>query len=486
MTRIMVLLAALGCGLISGVFFGFSSFVMPALARLRAGHAVRAMQSINVVVLNRWFLGVLLGTALVCVGLALNALTAWSEPGAALRLGGASLYLLGTIMVTKGYHVPRNRTLARLPADSTEAERFWPAYVAGWSAWNHVRGAAAFVASLLLILALLAVSGCSRPLRPIAPPGSVVPVEHLSELGIFEGDIARQVPRSGFVEYDVNASLYADGARKRRFVYIPAGARIQTRSDRWELPVGSYLVKTFSFPRDLRNPAVGERLIETRFMVLTEDGFMPSTYVWNEAQTDASASSGDLDVPVSFFDEQGARRNLVFHVPSPGQCAACHAGRALGFRSRQLDHVAEYADGTHDQISHFMAQGLIDRPPPAHVLLSDPRGDGPLAARARSYLDANCSHCHGEGGSAERTGLFWDLGHTTSAELPSCRPTRPVEGRDRVLVPGHPEQSEFLARMRIGNPRLHMPRGPSKLADPAGIALISAWVAALPAVTCGP
>ena len=486
MTLLSTLFAALGSGLIAGVFFGFSSFVMPALARLGAAQATRAMQSINVVVLNRWFLGVLLGTALVCLGLASSAVGAWSEPGAGLRLLGSSLYLVGTILVTKCYHVPQNQALARLPPDSAEAERFWPQYLAGWSAWNHVRGAAAFAAAALLILALLGVSGCSRPLRPIAPPGSATPVEHLSELGIFEGNPAKQVPRKEFVPYEVNAALYADGARKRRFVYVPDGAHIDTSSEHWQLPVGSYLVKTFSFARDLRDPTQGERLIETRFLVRTEDGFMASTYVWNDAQTDAVASPGNLDVPVSWYDERGMRRNLVFHVPSPSQCAACHADRALGLRSRQLDRLGEYADGTHDQIAHFAALGLITRPPPAHLLLVDPSGAAPLAARARSYLDANCSHCHGEGGSAERTDLFWDLEHTTLAEMPNCRPTRAIDGRDRVLVPGHPEQSEFLARMRSDKPRIHMPRGPSTLADQAGISLLSAWVASLPSQSCEP
>jgi len=486
MTLFMTLIAALGSGLIAGVFFGFSSFVMPALARLRPAQGVRAMQSINVVVLNRWFLGVLLGTALGCAGLALGALYAWSEPGAGVRFAGACTYLAGTILVTKVCHVPRNAALARLLAESAEAERFWVEYVAGWSLWNHVRGAAAFAAATLLTLALLTLSGCRGPLRPIAPPGAVTPVERLSELGIFEGEPAKQVPRKGFVAYEVNASLYADGALKRRFVYVPAGSRIQTSADRWQLPVGSYLVKTFSFPRDLRDPARGERLIETRFLVRTEDGFTASTYVWNDTQTDARASRGDLDVPVSWLDERGVQRNQVFHVPSTSQCAACHADRALGFRSRQLDHLAEYADGTHDQIAHFARLGLIDRPPPAHLLLSDPGGDAPLAARARSYLDANCSHCHGEGGDAERTDLFWDLEHTTDQGLPSCRPTRSIDGRDRVLVPGRPEQSEFLARMRSENPRVHMPRGPSRLPDQAGIALLSAWVASLPAATCEP
>jgi uncharacterized repeat protein (TIGR03806 family) len=339
---------------------------------------------------------------------------------------------------------------------------------------------------LAVALALAALNGCTGPLRPIAPPGSATPVQRVSELGIFEGDPAKQVPRAGFVAYDVNTPLYADRARKRRFVYVPPGSRIQTTSDRWQLPVGSYLVKTFSFPRDVRDPQLGERLIETRFLVRTDGGWVASTYVWNDAQTDATASRGDLDVPVSWVDEGGIRQEQVFHIPSSAECAACHAGRALGFRSRQLDHVAEYADGTHDQLAHFARLGLIDRLPPAHLVLSDPSGDAPLAARARSYLDANCSHCHGTGGSAERTDLFWDLEHTSGEALPSCRETRAIDGGNYVLVPGHPEQSAFLARMRSNELRFHMPRGPAKLPDGAGIALLSAWVATLPAQICEP
>ena len=63
--------------------------------------------------------------------------------------------------------------------------------------------------------------------------------------------------------------------------------------------------------------------------------------VCQRAQTDASASQGDLDVPVSWIDERGLRREQQFHVPSTRQCAACHAGRALGIRSRQLDRTGK-------------------------------------------------------------------------------------------------------------------------------------------------
>jgi uncharacterized membrane protein len=50
-TAIAVMIALLGAAMIAGVFFAFSSFVMPALARLPAAGGISAMQSINVVVL---------------------------------------------------------------------------------------------------------------------------------------------------------------------------------------------------------------------------------------------------------------------------------------------------------------------------------------------------------------------------------------------------------------------------------------------------
>jgi uncharacterized membrane protein len=44
---VLTLFAALGCGLVAGVFFAFSTFVMKALARLPAEQGIAAMQAIN-------------------------------------------------------------------------------------------------------------------------------------------------------------------------------------------------------------------------------------------------------------------------------------------------------------------------------------------------------------------------------------------------------------------------------------------------------
>lgn len=58
---LLTLLSALGCGLIAGVFLAFSAFIMKALTRVAPAQGILAMQSINIVVINPWFLGVFFG-----------------------------------------------------------------------------------------------------------------------------------------------------------------------------------------------------------------------------------------------------------------------------------------------------------------------------------------------------------------------------------------------------------------------------------------
>jgi uncharacterized membrane protein len=150
----LTLVAALGCGLIAGVFFAFSAFVMAALARLPAAQGIAAMQSINIVVINPAFLGVFFGTAVLCVVLIVAALVAWGEVGAIYFLFGGVLYLAGTIGVTMAFNVPRNKALAAAAPDSANAAGLWVRYVAEWTAWNHVRTAAGLLAAASFTLAL--------------------------------------------------------------------------------------------------------------------------------------------------------------------------------------------------------------------------------------------------------------------------------------------------------------------------------------------
>jgi uncharacterized membrane protein len=149
----LTLLSALGCGLMAGFFFAFSACVMNALARLPAAQGIAAMQSINVTVINPLFMAGFLGTAAACALLAVSSLLRWREPGAAYLLAGSLLYLVGTLLVTILFNVPRNDALAAVDPASAEGAGLWAGYVSSWTAWNHVRTVASLAAAALLTIA---------------------------------------------------------------------------------------------------------------------------------------------------------------------------------------------------------------------------------------------------------------------------------------------------------------------------------------------
>jgi uncharacterized membrane protein len=149
---VVTLLAAVGAALIAGSFFAFSTFVMRALAAIPPPHGIAAMQSINIVVINPWFMTALLGTAVLCVGVGVASLVRWQDPGAGYLVAGAVLYVAGTFLVTMVFNVPRNDALAKVVPTSAEAAQLWATYLSAWTAWNHVRTIAALAAMVSLTI----------------------------------------------------------------------------------------------------------------------------------------------------------------------------------------------------------------------------------------------------------------------------------------------------------------------------------------------
>jgi uncharacterized membrane protein len=150
----LTFLSALGAGLVAGIFFAFSAFIMTALGRLTPEGGISAMQSINVVVLNPAFFFVFFGTAILSLVLAIAALFGGSGASVPYLLAGSLLYLVGTILVTIVFNVPLNNRLASVSAKSAEGAAVWTRYLSAWVAWNHVRTAASFAASASFIKAL--------------------------------------------------------------------------------------------------------------------------------------------------------------------------------------------------------------------------------------------------------------------------------------------------------------------------------------------
>ncbi|MEJ1935911.1 anthrone oxygenase family protein, partial [Nostoc sp. NIES-2111] len=148
------LFALLGCGLIAGVFFAFSTFVMNALARLQPTNGIAAMQLINITVINPLFMTVFLGTGGICIFLLISSLLRWHRTNTVYVLVGSLLYLIGTLGVTIFFNVPLNEALALVKPDSTDGVKLWTTYLNDCTFWNHIRAAAAIAASASLTLAI--------------------------------------------------------------------------------------------------------------------------------------------------------------------------------------------------------------------------------------------------------------------------------------------------------------------------------------------
>ena len=151
---VVVFAALLGSGLIAGVFFAFSAFVMKALVRLSPDEGISAMQSINITVLSPWFLGVFLGTAVMCITLIVWTLFQANQMASGYFIAGSIFYLLGCFLVTVVCNVPRNEALAKVNPSSADSTGIWYNYVNEWTFWNHVRTIASLVAMACFGLAL--------------------------------------------------------------------------------------------------------------------------------------------------------------------------------------------------------------------------------------------------------------------------------------------------------------------------------------------
>lgn len=159
----LTVFAGIGCGLIGGLLFAFSNFVMRALSRQPPESGIRTMQAINVLILNPLFLVFFLGTALAAIALVVFSALQPAHPGLSFLAAGGALYVVGVFGATMALHVPRNNRLATQDPSTAEAAKYWRSYVAEWTRWNHVRTAAALLAAACYMVALREIQDALRP-----------------------------------------------------------------------------------------------------------------------------------------------------------------------------------------------------------------------------------------------------------------------------------------------------------------------------------
>ena len=309
-------------------------------------------------------------------------------------------------------------------------------------------------------------------------PGPGVP-QQLSATGLF-ADVQNLIPTPGLIEYEVNAPLWSDGARKRRWIALPGTSRVDfSPTDAWTFPVGTVLVKHF----ELDTPT-GIRRLETRVLVRSTMGWDSYPYRWNPAQLDADLLASAATETIAAVDANGQGFAVDWFFPGPTDCSQCHtaaAGHVLGVNTRQLNRDFAYPRVRDNQLRAWNFIGLFDRDIGAatqYSALADPADDErDIATRARSYLAANCAQCHRPGGP---TPVNMDLRFAipvAQTNLIGVTATASAGGAPNLLRidPGSRQSSELWERLR----RLdswRMPPLASHRADALAIELVGAWI----------
>lgn len=299
-------------------------------------------------------------------------------------------------------------------------------------------------------------------------PMNITPLaRHLSKTGLF-ADVPKHQPVASAVAYEVNAELWSDGADKTRFFVLPEGTAIDFGTP-WVFPEGAAIVKTFQLDGG------GEtRRLETRVIRREGDFWQAASYVWNEAQTDATIAPNGATIPVA------GPHGSSWRVPSKNDCRSCHtsaAGFVLGLETVQVNR-----DG---QLQAWIDKGLLRgvTPAPSSLpALARPDDDAaPLEARARAYLHANCAQCHRPTGPGNAS---IDLRWNTALDETNMVGVEPAQGDlglsgARIVAAGLPEASTLLVRMRKRETGAMPPLG-SAVHDARGAELLREWIASLP------
>ncbi len=150
----MTIICAVGAGAAAGVFFTFSTFTIEGLKRLAPAQGAAAMQAINKEAPTPLFMLLLFGTGAACLVLMIYAALHLQDPGSKYQLIAGVLYIVGVVVVTVGYHVPRNNLLDGFDPSSAEGIAYWATYLKEWVRMNHVRTIAPLASAVLLAVSL--------------------------------------------------------------------------------------------------------------------------------------------------------------------------------------------------------------------------------------------------------------------------------------------------------------------------------------------
>ncbi len=324
----------------------------------------------------------------------------------------------------------------------------------------------------------------------IAPVAGRVP-QTVSESGLFS-NVGSQIPAAGLILYGVNSVLWSDGTAKTRFIALPGQSQIEfSASGIWKFPPNAVVVKNFYIELEKGN-LDSRHIVETRFLVKrgqadTWDGF---SYMWDLEGRDAILleEAATQSYLIADPEAEDGFREYVHFYPGPEDCALCHTGPAgyvLGLNTAQMNRSYDYGGIVDNQLRTLNHIGLftedIGENYDGFPQWADPTDESlSLADRSRSYLAANCAHCHRPNVVSRSTiDLRYDIPLEETNTLnwvPSLGALGTEEGF--IITPGDPDNSTLYLRLLTFSSN-RMPPVASTVVDWEGSDLIRRWIASM-------
>lgn len=341
-----------------------------------------------------------------------------------------------------------------------------------------------------ILFFLLIFTCCDSAPQQVKVNVDTSPFEKLSDYHFFIGDIAELQPNVNVLPYDLNSPLFSDYASKSRFVWMPKGqsAAFKKEGAVLDFPIGTVLIKTFFYKNNERDLTQGKRNIETRLLIKGKDKWEAHGYTWNDEQTEAYLDVvGDIK-EVNWIDSKGKKMNVDYIIPNKNQCKGCHYNKGvlepIGPKIRNLNKKYKYVNGEKNQLEKWIEMGyLVDYQSDTNykkVAQWNNPSSGTLHERALAYLDINCGHCHNPNGPANTTGLSLvaqaEKDITLGIYKPSVAAGAGTGGFSYNIVPGNPEESILMYRMKSTKPAEMMPELGRRMVHEEGVELIAEWI----------
>lgn len=321
---------------------------------------------------------------------------------------------------------------------------------------------------------------------------TLVPFPKLSDYHFFIGDIKDQIPSLNVIPYEPASSLFTDYASKKRFIWMPIGVTATYVEDGkiLDFPVGTALIKTFYYTTI--QPGNLTKIIETRLMIRKSDGWKFYEYLWNDAQTDADLVSGAAFTNgstrnITFTKPSGEIVTTDYRIPSDAECFACHkineTATPIAVKPQNLNHNHTYGTTSMNILQKLVTQGYLNSYPSSIVSTVDYHDTTqPLGLRLRSYLDANCAHCHQDQARCyyrpirlafSQTNIDSNIGICLVADE-EISPTL-----QKVITPGNFNKSIMHYRLNSNDESQRMPLLGRTIVHDEGVALLEQYILSL-------